>query len=256
MEEVSYKKMKTQYRHSYRDRHGIAQEKTVRGKTYRARYLEVCKMLIRIGAGRNDLIWDLGCGDGVFMSRHGAIFKNRIIGLDISLSSLHHIRQSGNVCLIQGDIENLPVKSQAIQRAIVIETLEHLIDIGKGLKEIRRCLAKDGIAVITVPSLLNPRNINFYGNGSYLKGFLRMLLAMPKGFKKCKWSDDQGKEYPHFEYAKWKVKKTVKTTGLAVLRMGKMPVIFNSEEGSLVERIVNKVTGNRLGECHILMVAR
>lgn len=190
------------------------------------------------------------------MSRHGVVFKNRIVGLDLSFPSLHRIRQSGNACLVQGDIENLPIKSQAIQRAIIVETLEHLIDIGKGLKEIRRCLAKDGIAVITVPSLLNPRNISFYGNGSYLKGFLRMLLAVPRGFKKCKWTDDQGEEYPHYEYAKWKVKKIMGAVGLAVSGMRKTPVIFNFEEGSLVERVLNKVTGNRLGECHILTVTR
>jgi len=248
-------KVKNQYKHSYKNRYKLASEKTVRGKTYRERYAAVIMMLMTFKDWNAGLVLDFGCGDGFFISTYGAFF-DKIVGLDLSFESLRHIEKLGDSQFIQGDIENLPLEDQSVQWGITIETLEHLEDMDRGLREIGRCLRLSGIMIVTVPSLLSPRNINVYGRGSYLRGLVKVISAIPKGYMKYEWQDGSGYKYPHWDYTKWKFRDVVKKAGLRVLMARKMPVILNSKEDSLIERIINRVTGNRLGECHIMAVGK
>lgn len=249
-------KIKAQYMRSYRDRHKIILEGTVRGKTYRARYVAVFDMLIENGIKFGASIWDLGCGDGAFATWRGSQFGFKMFNLDLSIKSLLQAGYHTDTCSVQGDIENLPIKTNAVRWIVSIETLEHLEDIDKGLREIRRCLTKEGIAIITIPSPLNPRNINIYGSGSYFRGLVKALPTILSGVKKSIWIDNHGNSYPHYEYTKWMLRKKIKAMDLNLIRAKKIPVILNSKHDSLIERVINNVTGNRLGECHIMAVIK
>jgi ubiquinone/menaquinone biosynthesis C-methylase UbiE len=88
-------------------------------------------------------ILDLGCGTGMFGEFLKA--KKGITGIDISLEML---KQSSGA-RVQGDIENLPFKSESFTTVVSFTALQNLEDAEKMLKEVKRVLKKDGTFVLT-----------------------------------------------------------------------------------------------------------
>ena len=99
---------------------------------------------------------EVGCGAGHLLAQ---LPLARPFGLDLSESLLHKAKRRlhSHAHLIQGDAEQLPIQSGAIDRVYCSEVLEHLQDPRKALLELLRVLGPHGVAVVSVP---NERLIN------------------------------------------------------------------------------------------------
>jgi len=91
------------------------------------------------------LTLDIGCGTG----EHLHLIKNGS-GLDISYNMLKEARKKSNLPLIQGDIEKLPIKGESFDSVICIFTILNLCDFRAAIKEMKRILKPNGIAIVSV----------------------------------------------------------------------------------------------------------
>ena len=58
----------------------------------------------------------------------------------------------GNLPLLAGDLNRLPIKTKSVGLIIAMDILEHLEDDSKGISESYRALSKGGILILTVPA--------------------------------------------------------------------------------------------------------
>lgn len=101
---------------------------------------------------------DAGCGIGLntfLIAKKG--FKVSGVDMDnkkimLAKKILSKIDYS-NVDFYQMDITNLKFKNQSFDSAICIETLEHIKEDDKALKEISRVLKKEGVFILSVPGV-------------------------------------------------------------------------------------------------------
>lgn len=101
---------------------------------------------------RNSPIIDAGCGVGSNLSLLKSLgFK--VIGVDSEFYSLSLFKKRlSEVSLVNGDLMNLPFKSNSIGLVIATDILEHLNQDTIGIKEIYRTMKREGEAIITVPA--------------------------------------------------------------------------------------------------------
>lgn len=99
------------------------------------------------------VVLDLGCGNGILLKDLAKIFKCAF-GLDASLDMVKNIKSEygKNINIIVGDGMNLPVLAESFDVVICRGTLHHLSSLTQGLKEIKRCLKKDGMLIFSEPS--------------------------------------------------------------------------------------------------------
>jgi SAM-dependent methyltransferase len=95
----------------------------------------------RHGVGPHELIVDLGCGKGP-LRRLG----RRYLGIDLSHFALSRFR--GAHWSIQGDAQEVPVRTGAAAVVVSTATLEHLPAPGRCLNEIDRILRPGGLAYL------------------------------------------------------------------------------------------------------------
>jgi SAM-dependent methyltransferase len=100
---------------------------------------------------------DLGCGQGGYTVELAKRFE-RVIGVDI-LST--NVEQAGagaldNVVFRCGSLEDLPLDSETLDAAFLIEVLDHVTAVERSLSELRRVLKPQAIAYISVPNALFP----------------------------------------------------------------------------------------------------
>lgn len=107
------------------------------------------RMLAASGFG-NGWTLDLGCGTGAHYGHYPDL--ERVIGLDISLSSLRMIRRHHpDALLVQGDVYRLPFASGRLARIVSIYNLEHIYHIQAAVEEIRRALSDQGDLIVGLP---------------------------------------------------------------------------------------------------------
>ena len=97
---------------------------------------------------------DLGSGVGwaahLAKARGGA---ERVLGIDFAWKALRLGQDAiPDVLRAQGDGCHLPIASESIDRALSFGSIEHFPDVVEGLRELRRVLAADGLAVVVVPN--------------------------------------------------------------------------------------------------------
>ena len=142
--------------------------------------------LIRQYADRT-VILDVGCGTGLLL-RH---MNEDAIGLDINPWNLKKAKEHTRRQVIRGDAELLPVRPSVLDFVVCTETLEHLPDPLRALKEMRRALKQNGKIIGSVPhphpgwrlrffSSTHPRGEPFHHN--YTRSQVVALLRS-SGFK-------------------------------------------------------------------------
>jgi SAM-dependent methyltransferase len=143
---------------------------------------------------RGQSLCDVGCGTGYLLSRislHNP--AGRLVGVDFAehkeWKSFNHIQ------FLKGDILNLPFKTGEFDTVVCTHLLEHILDIGAAIKELRR-LYSDRL-IIVVPReresiwSLNPHFYYF----PYEHSFLKHLLPLPP-----QWSIKRiGRDYLYIE---------------------------------------------------------
>lgn len=118
-------------------------------------------MIEEIDPQPSDKILDVGCGDGFyeFLLTRITNFKNKIIGIDLQVSSIAAAKKLAahkSVQYVAGDITKYPFTAASFDKIICSEVVEHFDDDLVGLKSMHRLLKKGGSLFITVPHLNYP----------------------------------------------------------------------------------------------------
>ncbi|MFQ6051057.1 MAG: class I SAM-dependent methyltransferase [Candidatus Hydrothermarchaeota archaeon] len=100
---------------------------------------------------RGEKILDIGCGTGVFASSFAKLGLD-VTCLDISEKMLNvaKTKRIKGIRFILGDVNRLPFEDETFDIVIAVTTLEFLEDPGKGIREMRRVLKKDGRIVLGI----------------------------------------------------------------------------------------------------------
>jgi SAM-dependent methyltransferase len=108
-------------------------------------------LLSYLSIRRDSPVIDVGCGVGSNLPLLKSMgFK--VIGIDSESYGLSFAKNLSGVLLINGDVLNLPVKSNSVELVIATDILEHLDDDSIGIKEIHRTLTRKGKVILTVPA--------------------------------------------------------------------------------------------------------
>lgn len=102
---------------------------------------------------RETLILDIGCGDGFSTSFIiNDISYKYLVGLELAPSKLAKSRERlKDFHGFVGDAECLPFTENSFDFIFCFETLEHLIDPSRAIKEIKRVLNPSGLCIISIP---------------------------------------------------------------------------------------------------------
>jgi len=123
-------------------------------------------------AGRR--ILEIGCGRGELV-RHllgEAIGPRHLVAADFAQSAVQFGRQrtqdaqGGLVSWAVGSIQNIPVADATFDTVISCETIEHVVEPLKALREIQRVLCRGGRLLLTTPNYLGPMGL--------YRGYLRV----------------------------------------------------------------------------------
>jgi ubiquinone/menaquinone biosynthesis C-methylase UbiE len=95
---------------------------------------------------------DVGCGIGCLL--YEAVKRNiSVFGLDISseaLAKLRTILSPANVCVADG--EKIPFKDASFEYVISLGSIEHFLHLEEGIREIKRVLKSNGLAILLLPN--------------------------------------------------------------------------------------------------------
>jgi len=98
---------------------------------------------------KNDFFLEVGCAQGYYLKRALGRTKN-VFGIDISKGFIEKAKKTGAKVEIASG-EKLPFKDNYFDIVLCTETLEHIPDWKKSVKEIKRVLNKNGKVIITIP---------------------------------------------------------------------------------------------------------
>src|SRR3989344_5375909 len=112
------------------------------------------KQVIKLLPRNAKNILDVGCSSAVLtekISKH--LPKSKITGVDSYKKAIDFAKvKYPHIKLLVADVHNLPFENQTFDLVICTETLEHVIDPKRALLEIKRVLAKNGKAIISMDS--------------------------------------------------------------------------------------------------------
>jgi ubiquinone/menaquinone biosynthesis C-methylase UbiE len=120
----------------------------------------VFSILDALLAGRTGTAVDVGCGPGTYLNElaHRGF---RCQGVDLSPEMLvaceRHLDKgsNGNIRLLQGDVESIPLESQSADLLLCIGVLQYLVSPVRALAEIHRVTKPNGLVVICVENMMS-----------------------------------------------------------------------------------------------------
>ena len=205
----------------------------IRRYTHRQIYAQ---FLPRLKPGQRVL--DAGCGEGVLTCLVAQQGMN-VVGIDISAPNVEAARRlttEWNVPaqFLQADAEHLPFPDNSFDVVLSSHVLEHLPDLSGGLRELYRVTCS--LALIAMPTCLNPACWVLLGGDNYWKLGRRSLVAMPIGLGKTITAFVRGEEGPNEGYGgnrdaphiwrfPWVMRRQVESVGFRIERFEAGPLI-------------------------------
>jgi ubiquinone/menaquinone biosynthesis C-methylase UbiE len=111
------------------------------------REAEVEKVLRKIK--RNESFLEVGCAQGFYLEKARKKTK-KVFGIDINTDFIEKAKMTGANTKV-ASAEKLPYKAKFFDWVLCTETLEHVPNWKKAVKEISRVLKPKGKAIITIP---------------------------------------------------------------------------------------------------------
>jgi len=108
-------------------------------------------LLSSLNVSKDCITLDIGCGTGANLKILGSIGFN-VIGIDRSIYALSLTQKNINSPLINGDLNELPVRPGSVGIVIATDVLEHLNNDVNGIHEFYQVLKDGGILILTVPA--------------------------------------------------------------------------------------------------------
>jgi|SRR3989344_347552 len=106
-----------------------------------------------IGNSNYSRILDIGCASGTLTKKISEICTGEITAIDAYNKAIAYARKRHpEIKFLVADAHKLPFKSNFFDLIVSYETIEHLIDPPKALKEIHRVLKRNGRAIIAMDS--------------------------------------------------------------------------------------------------------
>ncbi len=91
-------------------------------------------------------VLDIACGRGFLAEKIVEKNKAEVTGIDFIIPK--KLQNSNNPTFIEGNIENIPFPDDYFETVVCTHTLEHVIDIQRGINELRRVCKKQLIVVL------------------------------------------------------------------------------------------------------------
>ena len=126
-------------------------------------YTDILDELSRQMGGKVGSVLDLGCGVGNFLDA-ARERKWTIAGIDVSPFAAEYAKKRLGGAIKTGSVDRVDFPDKSFDAVSIISVIEHVPDPRKTLREMRRLLKPDGIAVIST--------INFSGISNLLFGKL------------------------------------------------------------------------------------
>lgn len=128
---------------------------------------------------KNKVVLDVACGSGYgsdYLLQAGA---KKVIGVDISKEAIEYAKKKYKkkaLQFIKSDVLKLPFPDHTFDIIVSYETVEHLRDHQKFIKEIKRVLKKTGVLLISTPNTkISPKDNIFHLKELNLRQFKKLL---------------------------------------------------------------------------------
>ncbi|OGJ42335.1 hypothetical protein A3I58_04065 [Candidatus Peregrinibacteria bacterium RIFCSPLOWO2_02_FULL_39_10] len=166
----------------------------------------------------NQILIDLGCGNGRFLHFIEKHRKIKYLGIDKSKKLIEKAKQTSKEKFIEGDILKIPVGNNFADVVTAIASIHHIPSKelqGKAIHEIHRILKPDGIAIITVWNLYQPKYKKYIWY-SWIK-WLLSLGAYDINDVFIPWGNSGIKRYYH-AFTKNELEKLIKKNGFEIIK--------------------------------------
>jgi SAM-dependent methyltransferase len=157
----------------------------LRGQIY---YEHLHRYMLAFGMSRDLDVLDIACGEG-YGAAYLAIVARSVVGVDIDPQSIRHAgaRYTGmNLSFRVGSCTDIPLADRSVDVVVSFETIEHIEQHERFLKEILRVLRPDGRLIISSPNKAVYSDRDRYQNPYHVRELyfdeLRDLL--------CSWFSD------------------------------------------------------------------
>ena len=116
------------------------------------------RIMAELNPKRGEKIIDIGCGDGYYLHllSHLGISDLHLSGTDYDIKGLDKTKKNldnSKIKIYSGDLmKKLPFENNFFDKILCIETLEHVINPERVLKEFYRVLKSSGTLIITYPT--------------------------------------------------------------------------------------------------------
>ncbi|PJE65270.1 class I SAM-dependent methyltransferase, partial [Candidatus Saccharibacteria bacterium CG10_big_fil_rev_8_21_14_0_10_47_8] len=103
---------------------------------------------------KDKVVLDIACGSGYgssILARQAA----RVMGVDLSEPAIEYAQQNygaANIGFRVGDATDIPIGDESVDVVVSFETIEHIPDYKKFLKEVRRVLKAEGLFIVSTPN--------------------------------------------------------------------------------------------------------
>lgn len=141
----------------------------------------------------NKIVLDIACGSG-YGAKLLASKAKKVYGVDINETSISYARKhygAKNIEYKVGDGERIPLEDNSVNVITTFETIEHIKDYQKFLKEVKRVLKPDGLAVISTPNDLEFAEGNHFHQHEFeyeeLMGLLRRDYKYIDSYYQATW---------------------------------------------------------------------
>lgn len=122
------------------------------------------KVFSALNPKKGEYILELGCGSGYYTKK--IVQKGtKVLATDFSANYVKqakkYVGKNKNASYQTADATKLLFKNNTFDKILFTEVIEHIPEYKESLKEIKRVLKKNGIAIISTPSRFSPMNLGY-----------------------------------------------------------------------------------------------